>query len=58
MNKRERYDYSTELDDDNLWGRYHWHVESIERHRQLAERDLAELALRGLVSTEVYSDEL
>jgi hypothetical protein len=37
------------LSDDNLFGRYAWNMGRAESHLRQAEKDLAELVLRGLI---------
>lgn len=47
------------LDDEHLWGRYAWNIERAEYHRQQAEKDLAELVVRGCISEyPTYGEEL
>jgi len=44
------------LDDERLWGRYESSVNQLEFWRRRAERDLAELVLRGLITEFAVED--
>ena len=38
------------LDEEHLWSRYAWNTERAEYHRRQAEKDLAELVVRGCIN--------